>query len=318
MKQRKASKLLLSVVFVFSFMWSIVGTENIVQVQAESVSQQNYMVEINEASYGDLQLIHGVGPAIAERIIAARPFESVDDLVKVKGIGAATLQKIKDQGIAYVTPKLEKSSPVSDTSMYKYELHHRVEEEWGIVFSNYPITGNYLAIKFSYYSDVNLTDLITSSYPKHTSYLETRIPEEYEQVYVTVQEEGKAESEPTKIVRPRIINNPLKEENIETVQLVDGSWEVRITKTTAEVITYSQRAFSSYSTRNAEENIISTEYPKSIRIGQVISLKIPAQYEVAYITIGDSYFNGRYGTFTSIASGGNRNQTLTIPVKRPY
>ena len=59
-------------------------------------------VEINTASLPQLEELTGVGPTIAQRIVDARPFSSVDDLLRVKGIGERTLQKIKDQGLAYV------------------------------------------------------------------------------------------------------------------------------------------------------------------------------------------------------------------------
>lgn len=57
------------------------------------------LVNINTADAALLQTIPGVGPTIASRIIAYReengPFERVDDLTKVAGIGPATLEKIK-------------------------------------------------------------------------------------------------------------------------------------------------------------------------------------------------------------------------------
>ena len=59
-------------------------------------------VEINTASPEQLDEIVGIGPALAQRIINARPFSSIEDLLKVKGIGEKTLQKIKAQGLAYV------------------------------------------------------------------------------------------------------------------------------------------------------------------------------------------------------------------------
>lgn len=59
-------------------------------------------VEINTASLQQLDEITGIGPVLAQRIIDARPFSSVGDLLRVKGIGEKTLQKIKDQGLAYV------------------------------------------------------------------------------------------------------------------------------------------------------------------------------------------------------------------------
>lgn len=60
-------------------------------------------VNINMASVAELDAIVGVGPTLAQRIIEARPFTSLDDLLKVKGIGEKTLQKIKDQGLASVS-----------------------------------------------------------------------------------------------------------------------------------------------------------------------------------------------------------------------
>lgn len=59
-------------------------------------------IEINSASLTELENIVSVGPSTAQKIIDARPFSSLDDLLRVKGIGEKTLQKIKDQGLAYV------------------------------------------------------------------------------------------------------------------------------------------------------------------------------------------------------------------------
>lgn len=58
-------------------------------------------VNINTASAEELASgISGVGPAIAERIIAWReqngPFESVDQIVEVSGIGEKTLENNRE------------------------------------------------------------------------------------------------------------------------------------------------------------------------------------------------------------------------------
>jgi competence protein ComEA len=56
-------------------------------------------VNINTAAVAQLVELPGVGKATAERIIAYRtehgPLQSVDDLVKVKGIGQKTLEKMR-------------------------------------------------------------------------------------------------------------------------------------------------------------------------------------------------------------------------------
>ena len=58
-------------------------------------------ININTADAQTLaQEINGVGPKIAERIIEWRqtngPFESVEQLVEVRGIGEATLEKNRE------------------------------------------------------------------------------------------------------------------------------------------------------------------------------------------------------------------------------
>lgn len=60
-------------------------------------------VDINKASLYDLQFLAGVGAPLAQKIIDARPYKTVDELqVKVVGIGAAKMKAIKDQGLAMV------------------------------------------------------------------------------------------------------------------------------------------------------------------------------------------------------------------------
>ena len=55
----------------------------------------NHKLDINAASSDELKNIPGLGPAMAERIIAARPFRSANDLRSVKGIGDAKYAKIR-------------------------------------------------------------------------------------------------------------------------------------------------------------------------------------------------------------------------------
>lgn len=74
-------------------------------------------IDINTASLGELQKIIGVGPVIAQRIIEARPFHSLDELTRVRGIGPKTLEKIKNQGLAGVDPRFLKKTESPKTEV---------------------------------------------------------------------------------------------------------------------------------------------------------------------------------------------------------
>jgi competence protein ComEA len=58
-------------------------------------------VDINRATVDDLTRLPGIGPVLAARIVAAREsggaFESVDDLRRVAGVGAAKLAAFRDR-----------------------------------------------------------------------------------------------------------------------------------------------------------------------------------------------------------------------------
>ena len=54
-------------------------------------------VSINAASVRELQTLPGIGPALAGRIVEARPFASIDDLERVRGIGPATLARLRSR-----------------------------------------------------------------------------------------------------------------------------------------------------------------------------------------------------------------------------
>ncbi|MEA3413954.1 MAG: helix-hairpin-helix domain-containing protein [Nanoarchaeota archaeon] len=59
-------------------------------------------ININTASLTELDELKGVGETIAQYIIDARPYSSVDDLINAKRIKNITLGKIKAQGLACV------------------------------------------------------------------------------------------------------------------------------------------------------------------------------------------------------------------------
>jgi len=64
-------------------------------------------LDVNLASAAELERLPGVGPALAARIVEARtrdgPFGSVDDLLRVRGVGGATLERLRPR-LAVNTP----------------------------------------------------------------------------------------------------------------------------------------------------------------------------------------------------------------------
>lgn len=63
--------------------------------------QKKALVNLNTAAPADLAKLPGIGPTRAQAIVAGRPYNSVSDLKKVKGIKEGVIAKIKD----YVTVK---------------------------------------------------------------------------------------------------------------------------------------------------------------------------------------------------------------------
>jgi competence ComEA-like helix-hairpin-helix protein len=62
---------------------------------ASTPALESRSVNINTATQQQLESVAGVGPVLASRIIEGRPYRSVDDLVRVSGIGERTLETLR-------------------------------------------------------------------------------------------------------------------------------------------------------------------------------------------------------------------------------
>jgi DNA uptake protein ComE-like DNA-binding protein len=63
---------------------------------AKTAGGSSGRLDLNRASEGDLEALPGVGPATAQKIIAGRPYGSVDDLARA-GVSKGTIDKIASQ-----------------------------------------------------------------------------------------------------------------------------------------------------------------------------------------------------------------------------
>jgi DNA uptake protein ComE-like DNA-binding protein len=52
-------------------------------------------IEINHATVEEWEALDGIGPKLAAKIVAARPFARIDDLAHVRGVGRRRLARLR-------------------------------------------------------------------------------------------------------------------------------------------------------------------------------------------------------------------------------
>jgi competence protein ComEA len=53
------------------------------------------IVNVNTATQDELETIPGIGPVLSRQVIAGRPYERIEDLERVRGIGPYTVNSIR-------------------------------------------------------------------------------------------------------------------------------------------------------------------------------------------------------------------------------
>ena len=84
-------------IYIYAKSGTVVSKNSPVKVKPKSAN----FVLVNRATAQEFEALDGIGPVLASRIVAYRkangPFATIEDLLKVPGIGAGTLSKFKNK-----------------------------------------------------------------------------------------------------------------------------------------------------------------------------------------------------------------------------
>jgi len=83
------------------------------------------LVNPNIATEAELQQLPGVGPSLAARIVAARPFAAIDDLRRVPGIGPAALAELRDR---LTLDEAQQASAPTGAQVFVRQASERMEQ----------------------------------------------------------------------------------------------------------------------------------------------------------------------------------------------
>ena len=90
---------LLVVLLAAEWSWLVLERPDPVLLDRGDTFRNTYRIEINHATWAEWIQLDDVGPSTASRIVADRkvngPFRSLEDLMRVPGIGKATLEKMR-------------------------------------------------------------------------------------------------------------------------------------------------------------------------------------------------------------------------------
>lgn len=75
----------------------VLGVKTVSFAQKKATEVLGAVIDINTADQKTLESLPGVGKATAKAIVAGRPYKSIDDLKRVKGMSDAKIQALKDK-----------------------------------------------------------------------------------------------------------------------------------------------------------------------------------------------------------------------------
>ena len=75
----------------------VLGVKTVSFAQKKATEVAGTLIDINSADEKTLESLPGVGKSTAKAIVAGRPYKSVDDLKRVKGMSDAKIQALKDK-----------------------------------------------------------------------------------------------------------------------------------------------------------------------------------------------------------------------------
>lgn len=81
------------------WVWQLAFGASLIYIDEAPALQLDFVVQVNEAEWPELTLLPKIGKTLAQRIVQYRqehgPFQSVDQLSEVKGIGPKTVRRLR-------------------------------------------------------------------------------------------------------------------------------------------------------------------------------------------------------------------------------
>lgn len=83
-------------IIIGTILMSWVVSESAVSHRQPSEMADTLRIDINHANQAELESLFGIGPVYAQAIIAARPFHSVEELSRIRGISRRMVKQLSD------------------------------------------------------------------------------------------------------------------------------------------------------------------------------------------------------------------------------